>query len=222
MACRLAPTQLHKHIANLLKGGLLKEPPIWFPVVHAFPPGPSIIHSQIPNPNLSGQDPIELEVLAALRPARTRTAVRHQHKHLRTRPPRPRAIVYPEDRLRRQFYRDHPFELQRPRIMVENDEGFNRTDFSKLLLDEMDPSMVTGETVIKHQLYLMINEGKTEREAYALATADFYRVRQLEELHERAVRDEIVKHLGPDYAKVNSWRAIELEEKAIKDGEERL
>ena len=33
----------------------------------------------------------------------------------------PRTIVYPEDRLRREFFGDHPWELARPRVVLEND-----------------------------------------------------------------------------------------------------
>lgn len=42
----------------------------------------------------------------------------------RRRPPnlfRPTKIAYPEDRLRRDFYRDHPWELARPKLVLELD-----------------------------------------------------------------------------------------------------
>lgn len=34
---------------------------------------------------------------------------------------RPTRIVHPEDKLRRDFYRDHPWELARPRMVLELD-----------------------------------------------------------------------------------------------------
>jgi len=34
---------------------------------------------------------------------------------------RPTAIVHPEDQLRQDFYRDHPWELARPKLMLELD-----------------------------------------------------------------------------------------------------
>jgi hypothetical protein len=34
---------------------------------------------------------------------------------------KPQPIEYEEDRLRREFYGDHPWELARPRIVLEND-----------------------------------------------------------------------------------------------------
>ncbi|RUO97159.1 mitochondrial ribosomal protein S25 [Jimgerdemannia flammicorona] len=159
MAFPPAPIKLLKHVTTLLNGGLLKQKPIWYPVLQLIPPGPSIIHTPNPEPNLAGQTPEEL-LLEQFHPPTRPTSLRHQQQHLRTRPPRPRKIVYPEDRLRRQFYCDHPFELQRPVDLNLNEKG------------------VTGETIIQHQLYLMINEKMPERKAYVQATANFYQIRE--------------------------------------------
>lgn len=142
MAYKAPPTQIAKHVSNLIKGNLVKKPPVWLSVVQNIPPGPSIIRSQNPEVNVSGQTDIEQQLLS--KPAQPKR-LRHSQKHLRTPPPRPRAIVYPEDKLRRQFYKDHPFELSRPKVLVENDLGINRTDYSKLMLDGMHPSQIDGE-----------------------------------------------------------------------------
>lgn len=120
----------------------MKKPPVWLSVVQAIPPGPSVIRSQNPEANLSGQTELEQSLLSK---PQQKHRLRHSEKHLRTPPPRPRAIVYPEDKLRRQFFKDHPFELSRPKVLVENDLGINRTDFSKLMLDGMHPSQIDGE-----------------------------------------------------------------------------
>jgi len=45
----------------------------------------------------------------------------------------PQKIEYPEDKLRTQFYRDHPWELARPRVLVENDgKDCLKYDWSKM------------------------------------------------------------------------------------------
>jgi small subunit ribosomal protein S23 len=45
----------------------------------------------------------------------------------------PQRIVYPEDELRTRFFQDHPWELARPRILVESDgKDFMRYDWSKI------------------------------------------------------------------------------------------
>jgi small subunit ribosomal protein S23 len=144
MAYRAPPAELTKHVSRLLKGKLLKKPPTWFAAVNAVPPGPSIIRSQNPEVNITGQSVAEQQFIQANRPA-VHTSIRHKQKNLKTKAPKPRAIVYPEDRLRRQFYKDHPFELQRPKLLVETTEGINRTDFSQLLLPGMNPAQVDGE-----------------------------------------------------------------------------
>jgi small subunit ribosomal protein S23 len=43
-------------------------------------------------------------------------------KHLRETKPRPQEIVYPEDRVRRQFFKDFPFEALRPTSLVEGQD----------------------------------------------------------------------------------------------------
>ncbi|KAI8368567.1 mitochondrial ribosomal protein S25 [Choanephora cucurbitarum] len=142
MAFRAPPTGLARHVSNMIKGNLVKRAPVWLPVLQAIPPGPSIIRSQNPEVNVSGQTEVEHNLFNK---TSTKHRLRHSQKHLRTPPPRPRAIVYPEDRLRKQFYRDHPYELSRPKVLVENELGINRTDFSRLMLDGMHPSQIDGE-----------------------------------------------------------------------------
>lgn len=46
---------------------------------------------------------------------------------------KPQAIVYEEDRLRLQFYGDHPWELARPRVVLENDgKDGQKCDWSRI------------------------------------------------------------------------------------------
>lgn len=63
-------------------------------------------------------------------------AVQHKTPNPRaTKPKRlfkPTHIVYPEDQLRKEFYKDHPWELARPRIIMELDgEDHKYLDWSK-------------------------------------------------------------------------------------------
>ncbi|KXX73652.1 hypothetical protein MMYC01_209523 [Madurella mycetomatis] len=45
---------------------------------------------------------------------------------------RPTRIVHPEDRLRQEFYRDHPWELARPKLVLELDgQDARMRDWSK-------------------------------------------------------------------------------------------
>ncbi|KAI9030955.1 mitochondrial ribosomal protein S25 [Phycomyces nitens] len=216
MAFRPPPTGLVRHVSNLLKGDLLKKAPVWLPVLQSIPSGPSIIRAQNPITNVSAQTELE----AALSPAKAPiTATRHKQKHLRTRPPRPMAITYPEDKLRRQFYKDHPYELARPKVLVENETGKNRTDFSRLLLPGMSLNEVDGEAVVKYQLYLMTHDKMPERKAYAKATSEFYEIRALQEAEERELRSNMKTALEALSNKKWSQHALRLEEKALKQGQ---
>lgn len=67
---------------------------------------------------------------------RTRT---HQMKHLRERKPRAESVVYEEDRIRRRFFMDFPFEALRPTSLVEGrevrgeeDEGVRGKEWTRL------------------------------------------------------------------------------------------
>ncbi|ORZ20455.1 mitochondrial ribosomal protein S25 [Absidia repens] len=223
MAFRAPPTGLAKHVSNLMKGNLIKKAPVWLPVVQSIPPGPSIIRSQQPHVNLTAQTPAE-KAMAADATANssrrsTSLSIRHKQKHLRTPPPRPRAIVYPEDRLRRQFYKDHPFELSRPKVLVENDDGVNRTDFSQLILPGMHLAQVDGEAVIKYQLHLMTNENMPERKAYAKATSEFYVLRAQQEQEERDARQKMADLLQNINNNKYTKKALYHEEQALLQGQ---
>lgn len=46
----------------------------------------------------------------------------------------PVRITYPEDKLRAEFFGDHPWELARPRVLVENDgRDHERFDWSRIV-----------------------------------------------------------------------------------------
>ena len=63
---------------------------------------------------------------------------------MKTKIPRPQNIHYMLDTLRRDFYRDHPYELLRPQILVEQDDGLLNNN-EVLLCDLKFPCRVTGE-----------------------------------------------------------------------------
>ena len=46
----------------------------------------------------------------------------------------PMPIVYPEDKLRSEFFGDHPWELARPRVILENDgKDGEKWDWSRIV-----------------------------------------------------------------------------------------
>jgi small subunit ribosomal protein S23 len=59
---------------------------------------------------------------------------------------RPQQIKYPEDQLRQEFFSDHPWELARPRVVLEDSGNDHREyDWSGL---EQDGKRVDGERYV--------------------------------------------------------------------------
>src|SRR5580700_11761566 len=71
--------------------------PSWYKTVGAIPPGEILTRSQ----------PVQLE-----KPRKSRT--KKPSKLFK-----PQPITYEEDKLRKEFYSDHPWELARPRVILE-------------------------------------------------------------------------------------------------------
>ncbi|KAL2116507.1 hypothetical protein VTJ04DRAFT_8675 [Mycothermus thermophilus] len=102
---------------------------------------------------------------------------------------RPTRIVHPEDELRQEFFRDHPWELARPRMLLELDgQDAKRRDWSKGL---RQPGMaLSGECVVQRQLWLMEACGMSKQAAYDVTRKEFYALRHQEEVERRIAIEE--------------------------------
>ena len=122
----------------------------------------------------------------------------------------PAPIRYEEDELRKQFYSDHPWELARPRVVLEtsgDDSGLR--DYSRNVRSSNAP--LNGESVVQRQLYLLHNVPDiSESRAYDIARKEFYAHRLREEI-ERRVSVEEAEAVGADFGKSLNQRSIELE-----------
>src|SRR4051812_8442101 len=99
MVRRIA-SQVHQQASRLLRSNYLQHEPAWYQAVLEHPPLP----------------------LPSRKPASARTAYdlpAPSRAKLKTRTPRPMPIAYVEDDVRRQFFRDHPFEAFKPVSLVE-------------------------------------------------------------------------------------------------------
>lgn len=103
MVRRIA-SQVHKQVSRLMRMDYIKDEPIWYQAVLQYPP--------IPLPPKS--PPVREDRQAALQG-------RHLTPSSKLSPPKnkPATIAYLEDEVRRQFFRDHPFEAFRPISIVE-------------------------------------------------------------------------------------------------------
>lgn len=102
------------------------ERPPWFDVLASCPPGETLVR------------PIPTQHVDIPRPKKQR-----KPKAIY----RPQRLSYPEDKLRRTFFMDHPWELARPRTLVEQDgKDYQLVDWSKGLRQQSVP--LTGERFV--------------------------------------------------------------------------
>lgn len=103
---RKLPSQVPDAVSRLLQSTLIVTPPVWYQPVLTNPP--PVLPSRRSRP----------------RPSLDQSSSRSEPLPRRAKGPayRPREIVYEEDRVRRQFFRDFPFEAMRPASLVEGRE----------------------------------------------------------------------------------------------------
>lgn len=107
------PLRVHKTTTQLLAAERLKVRPPWFNVVASIPPAQTLVRTQ------------PLEHWERTQRSKTRKPSKLFQ---------PQTIVYKEDSLRKQFFSDHPWELARPRVVLENDgRDRERDDWSQIM-----------------------------------------------------------------------------------------
>lgn len=103
----LRSTTVGQTAQHLLETRRITQPPIWLPVIARHPPG-EITHRPLPaNPPQASK----------------RSTFKQKNKRLF----HPQPMRYLEDDLRTAFFGDHPWELARPRQVLEQD-GRNGRD----------------------------------------------------------------------------------------------
>ncbi|KAI5864329.1 mitochondrial ribosomal protein [Durotheca rogersii] len=167
---------------------VMVQKPVWYDVVRTIPPSETLIRPLPPQ---------------------------HKAPNPRIRKPsrlfQPQALVYEEDELRRTFYKDHPWELARPRMIIEMDgKDAQRYDWSKGLIQPGMP--LCGESVVQRQLWMIHNvEGMTTEKAYDKVRREFYSLRQREEVERRIAKEE-AQMVGAYFGKSFLQVGMELED----------
>ncbi|KAI6781584.1 uncharacterized protein J7T54_005295 [Emericellopsis cladophorae] len=187
-ARQLRPANVWRAKNDLLKTNLLSTDkgaarPPWYDVLRSTPPSETLVRTVRPRHVVDS------------------TSNKQYYK--------PQEIVYPEDALRRLFYKDHPWELARPRMIVELDgKDYQKTDWSKGLRQPGIP--LSGESVVQRMLYRMDVEGMTQEKAYDVTRREFYRLRQEEEIARRVTLEE-ARHVGAYFGLDRRDIAMKLE-----------
>ncbi|KAK9473843.1 mitochondrial 37S ribosomal protein mS23 [Dipodascopsis tothii] len=198
--------KLLQKTSRLLSSGHLKAEPVWYRALLATPPTTQLRH-------VVARDPVTGQRVRAT-PGRPRLF-------------KPRPIVYAEDALRTRFFTEHPWELSRPRVVVEN------TGADAALLDwsqmQQKHKPLDGESVVQRTLWLTANEQLTTDAAYTKARYEFYRLRMRQEIEDRVAEEEAAMFgavffprqldvgIKLEDAQLASWREQALEATRLLD-----
>lgn len=137
-----------------------------------------------------------------------------KNRHLFT----PHKLRYEEDSLRRRFFSDHPWELARPRVVLETDGNQQKNaDWSKGL---MQPGIaLSGESVVQRQLWLLENiPDITLAQSYDMARKEFYALRRREETRDRIAAEE-ARHMGARFGMSYNQVSMKIESAVYDDWE---
>ena len=117
----------------------------------------------------------------------------------------PEKLRYEEDALRKRFFQDHPWELARPRMVLETDgQRHKDIDWSTGIMQPGTP--LSGESVVQRQLWLLEKMPDiTLAQAYDIARKEFYALRRREETRNRIAAEE-AQHMGARFGM--SWNKV--------------
>ncbi|RWA06345.1 hypothetical protein EKO27_g8769 [Xylaria grammica] len=194
---QIRPARVYQNVTNLLNHRIMPNVPVqkpaWYNAIESIPPSETVTRTYPPQ---------------------------HKQHNPKTRRPsrlfQPQQLVYEEDGLRSQFYRDHPWELARPRMVIEMDgRDAERYDWSKGL---RQPGMsLCGECVVQRQLWMMYNvQGMTREKAYDIVRHEFYALRQEEDVERRIAKEEAMK-VGAYFGKSAMQVGMELEDQQYEN-----
>ncbi|KAF9887851.1 mitochondrial ribosomal small subunit component [Aspergillus nanangensis] len=162
--------------------------PQWVDVIGEIPPAQVLVRNQPQQHQLVRQ---RVKTL----PGASKSQVVFETQEKRNKPKKasrmfqPVEIRFEEDQLRKEFFRDHPWELARPRVVLETTgKDFAHYDWSRL---QQPGKRLDGESVVQRQLWLLNNvPDMTKSTAYDIARREFYRVRLQEDIERRVVAEE--------------------------------
>jgi small subunit ribosomal protein S23 len=222
----LKPLRVRRQALANFKTQLSPYPAVWLPVTADVPPAQVFTRCQPTRHPLTKVRLKSIPSSSDQKPTLPRatstdiTAVeapRSKKKPSRNFQPLP--IRYEEDELRKQFYSHHPWELARPRVVLETTgDNFSLRDYSR---NVRSPNMpLNGESVVQRQLYLLHHVPDiTETEAYDIARKEFY-AHRLREAIERRVSVEEAEAFGADFGKSHNQRSIEVEDEMYDNWED--
>ena len=216
----LAPLRVRRRaVANQQTGKHVN--PVWMNITRDIPPAQILVRKQPHQQPFIRARTREVVVSAPGEPVRTKIQPDLQVFTARLDKKRifcPQNIRYEEDKLRSRFFTDHPWELARPRILLEDTGNSHaRADWSNGLIQPGIP--LSGESVVQRQLYLLqtVPDIKVDA-AYDIARKEFYDLRRQEEVRVRIAAEEAAS-TGAVFGKNPLQWGIQVENRQYDDWE---
>ncbi|KAI0361365.1 hypothetical protein OH77DRAFT_1392256 [Trametes cingulata] len=182
MATKRIASQVHKQASRLLREGYIQREPAWYRAVLDNPPLP--LPAREPPSRTRFDAPEEVPLT---RPSNSKKI-------------QPIPVHYIEDQLRKQFFRDHPFEAFREKSIVEgatveSEHPIRGKQWKRLRQRGRNPS---PEDAIRYAVNLYEHHDIPLSDAYASAVAQFRSLRS-EITIARQVALAEAEHLGMEF-----------------------
>ncbi|EGP83011.1 uncharacterized protein MYCGRDRAFT_50818 [Zymoseptoria tritici IPO323] len=186
-----AAQNVHKTASQLLAAKRLQAPPPWHSIIATYPPSDRLVRTPKQRPQKPGKRASRLF--------------------------QPLNVKYEEDRLRWEYFNDHPWELARPRVMLEEDgRDHEKWDWNRLLKPLPDSNL---HSVVQRQQHLMKAESLPAAKAYDRARKELYRARHFREVQQRVAREEALAqgaYFGPGPLQIG----MQIEDKMYENWKE--
>ncbi|OBZ79450.1 37S ribosomal protein S25, mitochondrial [Grifola frondosa] len=199
MSAKRFAAQVHKQTSRLLREKYIKREPAWYKAVLEHPPLP------LPAKEPPSRSEFDLPLAQPLtRPASSKEI-------------RPLPVQYVEDEIRKQFFRDHPFEAFRETSLVEAatiepEHPIRAEKWTRLRQRTRNPS---PEDAIRYAVNLHEYHNLSVTHAYASAVAQFHSLRSEHQLAKNFALMES-EHYGMQFGPTQVEIAFEKEEKAFE------
>lgn len=128
----LTALRVRQRAINQFASGKISQLPQWVHVVGEIPPSETLIRTPAPQHELVRQ---RLKTLPGSSKPQVVFEVQEKTRKAKkaSRLFKPVGLKYEEDQLRQEFFRDHPWELARPRVILESTgKDFENYDWSRL------------------------------------------------------------------------------------------
>ncbi|CDO73464.1 hypothetical protein BN946_scf185013.g99 [Trametes cinnabarina] len=198
MATKRIANQVHKQASRLLREGYIQREPAWYRAVLDHPPLPLPAREPPSRTHFDAPEDVPL--------TRPSTSTKIQ----------PLPVQYIEDQVRKQFFRDHPFEAFREKSLVEgatveSEHPVRGEQWKRLRQRSRNPS---PEDAIRYAVNLYEHHNMPLSDAYASAVAQFRSLRSEITIARQVALSE-AEYLGIEFGPSQIEITFEKENKAL-------